>query len=558
MQMQSPFGIKILNSILANSFNSSVIELVVPESDTTDLFMNDPVISLHDTDDDGIEYCRKALPGESIRGLVVGFQVDHIYENRIYRKGGIRRKVRICEDPFIYCKAQVDDILLDTDIGSTMNIDGGAGNTTTGTSEIQLDYSTIAADGRQFRVQKILKRVDTSSDPFFPEKYTLVEGIISNHELLAGTGVVSTGLWDRISASLVPHVSTDSVNVGGGLVDTNVTIPVLVGDISNTTFDTINQTIIGAVNELFATTTSNNAVEDILPVTINGQTSFTLSSTPVSDAAFALYLNGQLRRLNVDYTRVGTLITWLDPAGLTLVTTDELIARYNDSGAFVATTPIAREEDLTVTINGQTAFTITYTPVSDAAFALYLNGQLRERGTDYTQSGTNVTWLDPGGLTLITTDKLIARYNSVGTGNTRELFIAGTDYNSNFGNFRTRSIAGTGVQRFTFHAPDDFGTLIKLRLIGIPSAGAAGINRDIDLTSDYGGLGQAYNFYSETDTTTLYDLSGTSGEITEVVDLSIVFSNLAAGQHCGVLVDHNAIGGAVDYLGIEFSYILAP
>jgi hypothetical protein len=557
MQMQSPFGIKILNSILAASFNSSVIELVIPESDTDDVFMNDAVTSVHNTDDDGIEYCRKALPGEAIRGIIVGFKVEHIYENEIYRKGSTRRKVRVCEDPFIYCKALVDDILLDTDIGSTMNVDSGTGNTTTGTSAVQLDYSTLAADGRQFRVQKILERVDTSSDPYFPEKYTLVECIISNHELLGNLGVVSSGLWDRISGSLVPHVLSDSVNVGSGLVDGDVTIPVLVGDSSNTTFDTINQTIIGAVNELFATSTSNNAVEDILTVGFNGQTAFTLSSTPVSDAAFALYLNGQLRRINVDYTRSGTNVTWLDPSGLTLVTTDELIARYNDSGAVVATTPIAREENLTVGFNGQTAFTITYNPVSDAAFALYLNGQLRERGTDYTQSGTNVTWLDPGGLTLITTDVLISRYNSVGTGNTRELFYIATDYNSNFGNFRTRSIAATGAHRFTFHIPDDFGTLTKLRIIGIPSVGAAGAGKDIDLTTDYGAVGQAYNFYSETDTTTVYDFTGTSNEITEVIDLSIVMSNIGAGQHCGVLVDHNAIGGAIDYLGIELSYIVA-
>jgi hypothetical protein len=74
------------------------------------------------------------------------------------------------------------------------------------------------------------------------------------------------------------------------------------------------------------------AVEDILTISAPGQTAFTLSDTPNSDAAFALYLNGQLREITTDYTRSGTSLTWNDPSGLTLLTTDILTARYNDGG----------------------------------------------------------------------------------------------------------------------------------------------------------------------------------------------------------------------------------
>ncbi|KKM93700.1 hypothetical protein LCGC14_1205860, partial [marine sediment metagenome] len=59
-------------------------------------------------------------------------------------------------------------------------------------------------------------------------------------------------------------------------------------------------------------------------------------------------------------------------------------------------------------------FALTSTPVSNDAFSLYLNGQLRLRGTDYTQTGTVVTWLDPGGVILLIPDELIARYNDIG------------------------------------------------------------------------------------------------------------------------------------------------
>ncbi len=71
-------------------------------------------------------------------------------------------------------------------------------------------------------------------------------------------------------------------------------------------------------------------------------------------------------------------------------------------------------EDTFVPTLAQTVFGLSGTPGSDAAFAWYLNGQLRLRGIDYTQVGTVVTWLDPGGLTLKITDEMIARYNVIG------------------------------------------------------------------------------------------------------------------------------------------------
>lgn len=86
-------------------------------------------------------------------------------------------------------------------------------------------------------------------------------------------------------------------------------------------------------NEL--TDTVPVAQEDILAITGDGQTAFTLSTTPISDEAFALYLNGQLRTITTDYTRAGTALTWTDPGGLTLKTTDELKARYNATSSAI-------------------------------------------------------------------------------------------------------------------------------------------------------------------------------------------------------------------------------
>lgn len=88
-----------------------------------------------------------------------------------------------------------------------------------------------------------------------------------------------------------------------------------------------------------------NAVEDAFIPTLS-QTIFTLSSTPSGPAAFALYLNGQLRLRGTDYTQSGTTLTWLDPGGLTLLTTDELIARYNDTALAGIGSPISYINEL--------------------------------------------------------------------------------------------------------------------------------------------------------------------------------------------------------------------
>lgn len=91
----------------------------------------------------------------------------------------------------------------------------------------------------------------------------------------------------------------------------------------------------------------------------------------------------------------------------------------------------------------------------------------------------------------------------------------------------------------------------------MPTAGAAGAGRDIDLFSEYALLGENMATNAESDTTTVYDLTGTADEITAVLDLSVVFSSLAAGHFCGVQVDHNGIGGGIDYIGIRFIYTKA-
>ena len=126
------------------------------------------------------------------------------------------------------------------------------------------------------------------------------------------------------------------------------------------------------------------------------------------------------------------------------------------------------------------------------------------------------------------------------------------DFANNYNNYRVRTIAATGSQRFTFCIPDDFNSLVSLEAVGAPTGGAGGVGKDIDRYSDYGAVGESTTQHSEADTTSTYD-TGTDDNW-EAIDLSSVFSSLNAGDICGVLVDHKSIGGAINYARIILKY----
>jgi len=128
------------------------------------------------------------------------------------------------------------------------------------------------------------------------------------------------------------------------------------------------------------------------------------------------------------------------------------------------------------------------------------------------------------------------------------------DFNGDDGNRRRRQIGPAADYNFNFFVPFDATSIQEVTLLGICSAGAAGPGRDIDLSSDYAAVGEDKATHQETDTTTVYDFTGLTDEIIEI-DLTPVLSVLAAGDHVGVNVDHNGLGGAIEYLGVRLRYI---
>jgi hypothetical protein len=156
-----------------------------------------------------------------------------------------------------------------------------------------------------------------------------------------------------------------------------------------------------------------------------------------------------------------------------------------------------------------------------------------------------ITTADNGGSDRV--DVTIAA-NSV----TKSVLFEVCKYDKILNNFNLDKQASSALGNFSFVIPNDFTTLVSMHMLLVPQSGAAGTNKNIDLTSSYGGDGQSMTTHSETNTTATYNL-GTTNTWTKI-DLSTVFSSLAAGDRCGLEIETIGIGGEIYMLGINLVY----
>jgi hypothetical protein len=113
-------------------------------------------------------------------------------------------------------------------------------------------------------------------------------------------------------------------------------------------------------------------------------------------------------------------------------------------------------------------------------------------------------------------------------------------------------VSSNGGANMQVPLPKEIQTLEQALLIGIPSpaVAAAGPGRDLDFYTDYGQAGESPTMHQESDTTSTYDYTGQAGLITVIADLVGVLTNAEGGDVVGLEVDHNAIGGSIEYIGV--------
>lgn len=141
-------------------------EYYVPASDSTALFVGDPVIIAGGADADGLSTVTRATAASAgrITGAVVGFRPDASVIANGYRVASVAGYVLVSDDPDQVYEIQEDAVggaLAAADVGLNADLVAGSGSTVTKASGFQLDTSTKATTATlQLRVLGFQRRAD--------------------------------------------------------------------------------------------------------------------------------------------------------------------------------------------------------------------------------------------------------------------------------------------------------------------------------------------------------------------------------------------------------------
>ncbi len=231
-----------------------------------------------------------------------------------------------------------------------------------------------------------------------PTKTNTGQSFLAGDEIIwNGTNwtlIGSSAIWVDDGTDVKTALTPRNIDLQtGGLKDQFATTAVKFSDASNTSFNTTNKTVIGAVNEVKAdipisiVNSSNSSHPNFfagLQINADGQTAFTISQAPINNQAFKLYLNGQLAIESVDYTLSGTTLTWIGTALVKPTIADgpdELTATINDTAGgssnptvyFLPHTNSNEQQFRTRSISGTGSWNFTFVIPPDFSSLVALN-----------------------------------------------------------------------------------------------------------------------------------------------------------------------------------------
>lgn len=122
------------------------------------------------------------------------------------------------------------------------------------------------------------------------------------------------------------------------------------------------------------------------------------------------------------------------------------------------------------------------------------------------------------------------------------------DTNASYGDYRVLALGNNSSATMSFSIPDDFVSLISLEVVFIPSGPVSG---SIDLQSDYGAIGELSTTHSES--ALAVPITATTGIIT-AFNVAQIFTNLSAGDFCGLYWKNNAVGNTTNVVFIRIKY----
>lgn len=161
--IDAPMGLRPIRHLDGSPWNGKVEKFVVPASDTTALFVGDPVMLLSGADANGVPYVKKATAGAKLVGVVTAVDYNDENLNERYRLASTERTVSVCTGPDVVYEVQEDSdggALVAADVWKFADLTAVAGNTVTGISAVELDSNTKALTTAQVRILRLLERPD--------------------------------------------------------------------------------------------------------------------------------------------------------------------------------------------------------------------------------------------------------------------------------------------------------------------------------------------------------------------------------------------------------------
>lgn len=163
--VSSPAGLVPVRYASGAPYNGACNRYYVPSTDSTALYVGDPVILAGSADADGVPTVTIATAASAgrISGVVVGVINSPTVTTR-YRPASVNTYVLVADDPHLLFEIEEDAVggaLAAVDVGLNADLIAAAGSTVTGLSGWSLDTSTKATTATlQLRIEGFAQRAD--------------------------------------------------------------------------------------------------------------------------------------------------------------------------------------------------------------------------------------------------------------------------------------------------------------------------------------------------------------------------------------------------------------
>jgi hypothetical protein len=168
-------------------WNGQVTRYYVTADDTTAIFVGDMVKLDGGNDGKGVRSCTQATVTAAVVGVVAGIEVSPTDLNLSgsYRAASTGRYIFVVDDPDAFFEAQEDGTMGVASVGLNSQITIAAGNTTTGSSGMEIDSSETGTTATNtIKLIEVVQRED--NDGTLANARWIVK--INNHQMGTSTG----------------------------------------------------------------------------------------------------------------------------------------------------------------------------------------------------------------------------------------------------------------------------------------------------------------------------------------------------------------------------------